>query len=90
MEAAVRHGGMGFLKKCDDPRFHLARQALLNGIKAGRIKPLDPIVANEVRAAVSSWNASKKWERVTEKSAPYLLAQDSKHDVLQMTRSSEQ
>jgi hypothetical protein len=90
VDVAVRLGGMGFLKKSDDPRFHLARQALLNGIKAGRIKPVDPIIAHEVQDAVSLWIASKNWERATEKLAADIFVQDSKKHVPKMTRSSEQ
>lgn len=61
VDPAMSLGGMGFLKKSNDRRFHMARLAVLRGIEAGRIAPMDPIVEAEVRAAIAAWKPPLDW-----------------------------
>ena len=84
VDAAVRLGGMGFLKKPGDPRFHLARAALLEGIQAGRIKNVDPIVNQELQAAVNSWVQPENWECSPDKLHSTLLAMVSRNAAINL------
>lgn len=61
IDPAIRLGGMGFLKKSQERRFQLARMALLRGIGSGRIPPIDPIVTEEVQAAIRAWKPPVDW-----------------------------
>lgn len=61
IDPAVSYGGMGFLKKSAERRFQLARMALMRGIEAGRIAPIDPVVAMEVQAAIQTWKPPFDW-----------------------------
>ena len=60
--AAMVHGGMGFVKKSSDLRFHLSRMKLLSMEQAGEIAPLHPDVRREVEAAVDAWVPSPNIE----------------------------
>ena len=53
---ALVYGGMGFTKKANDIRFHLARQKLLELEARGMIAPLDPVVRAEISAAVAAFS----------------------------------
>ncbi len=61
IDPAMSLGGMGFLKKSNERRFHLARLALMRGIKAGRIPPLAPAVEAEVWETIRSWTPPQDW-----------------------------
>ena len=52
---AMRYGKLGFAKKADEIRFHLARQEVLRMEKAGLIPPLHPAVRSEMLAMVERW-----------------------------------
>jgi hypothetical protein len=54
---ALVYGGMGFAKKANDIRFHLARQKVLELEAKGLIAPLDAVVRTEISAAVAAWTA---------------------------------
>ncbi len=61
IDPANRYGNMGFLKKSNYEVFQLARLALVRSIAADRIPPMDPVVANEVQAAIESWTPPEHW-----------------------------
>ncbi len=63
---AMRLGGMGFVKKAEDRRFHLARQKVLQMEKDGQIPPLDTRVRLEIEARVSNWVAPFDWRQKAE------------------------
>jgi Rhamnan synthesis protein F len=52
---ALVYGGMGFAKKANDIRFHLARRKVLELEAKGVIAPLDAVVRAEISAAVAAW-----------------------------------
>lgn len=52
---ALVYGGMGFAKKANDIRFHLARQMVLELADSGAIPPLDPVIRAEIVQAVRTW-----------------------------------
>ena len=52
---AMRYGMMGFVKKANDIRFHLARQEVPRMEQAGLIAPLHPAVREEMQAMVKGW-----------------------------------
>lgn len=52
---ALVYGGMGFFKKANDIRFHMARQKLLDLESGGMIPPLDDAVRAEIAQLVRSW-----------------------------------
>jgi hypothetical protein len=49
------------MKKSSERRFQLARLAVMRGIEAGRIAPLEPVVTEEVQAAIRSWKPPFDW-----------------------------
>lgn len=55
---AMRYGGMGFVKKAKDIRFHLARQKVLEMEKMSMIAPLNDVVRAEIEEAIAAWGAS--------------------------------
>lgn len=61
VDPAIRFGRMGFLKKSSERRFQLARLALVRAIERGRIDPLEPVVAEEVQAAIDAWKPPFDW-----------------------------
>lgn len=61
IDPAVSLGGMGFLKKSGDKRFHLARLTLMNSISARRIAPLDQSMTSEIEACIRSWLPPHDW-----------------------------
>ena len=52
---ALVYGGMGFAKKANDIRFHLARQKLLELEAQGLIAPLDAPIRAEIVTAIATW-----------------------------------
>lgn len=50
---AIRLGGLGFVKKATDPRFHFAREKVLQMEAEGRIPPLHSDVRSEMSDLVS-------------------------------------
>lgn len=68
---ALVYGGMGFIKKSADVRFHQARQKLLELEAAGRIPPLDDDVRTEIARSIRSWkppSGQEAWVRVARES----------------------
>jgi hypothetical protein len=61
IDPAISFGGMGYLKKHAEPRFQLARLAVLRGVQEERIEPLEPIVAEEVRETIRNWERPVDW-----------------------------
>lgn len=61
IDPAIALGGMGFVKKSAERRFHLARLALMRSIATGRIAPLDPVVETEIQAAIRNWRPPQDW-----------------------------
>ncbi len=59
---AVQLGGMGFLKKSADRRFHFGRLAMLQAIEKGHLPPMDAVVAAEVAAATKIWKPPYDWQ----------------------------
>lgn len=55
VEPAVSLGGMGFAKKSNELRYHLARKQLLDADRDRRIPPLQADVRAEIEAAVANW-----------------------------------
>lgn len=58
---AMRYGNMGFIKKANDRRFHLARRKVLELEGTGLIEKLDPTVRGEIEDAVSVWTPPFDW-----------------------------
>ncbi|MGY6635323.1 MAG: rhamnan synthesis F family protein [Alkalilacustris sp.] len=58
---AMRHGGLGFVKKDKDRRHHLARMRVQELETAGAIAPLHPDVRAEIRAATAGWTPPRDW-----------------------------
>ena len=54
IDPALHLGHMGFVKKADDLRFHLARVKVLQLEGEGRIEPLCPIVRSAMRRVVEN------------------------------------
>lgn len=54
--SAMRHGGLGFVKKARDRRHHLARMRVLELEAAGAIAPLHGDVRAEITSAVEGWS----------------------------------
>ena len=52
---------MAFLKKSDHTVHQLGRLALVRGIDAGSIPPMDPVVAEEVEAIIRNWTPPDDW-----------------------------
>lgn len=61
IDPAASLGGLGFLKKSNDRRFQLARLAIIRGIDAGRIAPMDPLIEEEVKAVIRNWQPPFDW-----------------------------
>lgn len=61
IDAALRIGGLGFVKKAKDPRFQLARRAVLRASDQGRIAPLHPVVHTEIEQAIANWKPAHDW-----------------------------
>ncbi|NJS39229.1 MAG: hypothetical protein HC783_09630 [Rhodobacteraceae bacterium] len=59
--SASRYGDMGFLKKSNERRFHLARLAFLRGIEEGYLSSINTTVMLEVQASTSSWKPQEHW-----------------------------
>lgn len=59
---ALIYGRMGFAKKANDIRFHLAREELLDLDASGMIPPIDEAVRKEISARVCTWVAQKGQE----------------------------
>ncbi|MCX8508565.1 MAG: hypothetical protein ORN49_06775 [Rhodobacteraceae bacterium] len=55
IEPAMRLGGMGFVKKANEKRHHLARVKVLESVDKGRLPPLQKDVETEMRNMVSHW-----------------------------------
>ena len=81
MHSAMTHGGMGFMKKARDKRFHNARKKLLAMADAGEVPPLHPAVRAEIEAAIETWGPPLNWrlkpeeaeqERTAEIDGPYV------------------
>jgi Rhamnan synthesis protein F len=53
VESAMKFGGMGFVKKANEPRFQLARLAVLRALDQGIIPPFHPVVRQEIQQAVN-------------------------------------
>jgi Rhamnan synthesis protein F len=73
IDPAMNLGGLGYLKKQTEVRFQLARMAVVRGIGAGRIAPMEPLVAEEVATAIRSWKPPTDW-RSNPHEAPKELA----------------
>lgn len=58
---AMRIGGIGFLKKSADPRFRLAQRAVRESAASGRIAPIDPRIAAEIRAVSDRAQGAPDW-----------------------------
>lgn len=58
---AMRHGGLGFVKKAADRRHHLSRMRVLELEAAGAIAPLHADVRSEIHAAVAGWTPPQDW-----------------------------
>lgn len=61
VDPAASLGGLCFLKKSNDLRFQFARLALMRGIEAGRIPPVDPLIEKEVMKAIAGWKLPFDW-----------------------------
>lgn len=61
IDPAISFGGLGYLKKHSEPRFQLARLAVLRGLQENRIAPLDPRVAEEIVSSVHAWKRPVDW-----------------------------
>ncbi len=61
VDPAMSFGGMGYLKKHAEPRFQLARMAVMRGLAEQRIAPLEPVVLEEVEAAICNWKRPVDW-----------------------------
>lgn len=61
---ALIYGRMGFAKKANDIRFHLAREELLDLEASGMIPPIADEVRMEVRQMVRTWAPPKGQEKV--------------------------
>ncbi|MES2667507.1 MAG: rhamnan synthesis F family protein [Pseudomonadota bacterium] len=63
IDLAMVHGSMGFVKKTNDPRFHMAQRAVLRAADSGRIPPLHPVVRSEIERAVDMWIPPHDWRK---------------------------
>lgn len=64
---ALIYGRMGFAKKANDIRFHLARCEVLNLEKIGRIEPIDPAVRDEIKLAIQNWQVPRGLEAIAQR-----------------------
>lgn len=69
---ALVYGRMGFAKKANDIRFHLAREELLDLEASGLIAPIDDTIRAEMAAVVRAWVPPKGQEQMVRprKAAP--------------------
>ncbi len=58
---AVKYGGLSYIKKSSERRFHLARQKLLQLEADGKIRPLDSVVRQEIEQAIEVWVPPYEW-----------------------------
>lgn len=61
---AMIHGKMGFAKKANDIRFHLARREILDMERLGLIAPIDDAVRAEIADSVRKWVPPKGLEAI--------------------------
>jgi hypothetical protein len=61
---ALVYGRMGFAKKANDIRFHLAREELLDLEASGSIPPIDHVVRSEIASSLRAWVPPKGQEQL--------------------------
>lgn len=60
---AVRHGGIGFLKKSKEMRFHFTRKRVIEMDDRGVIPPLHPAVRQEILKMIETWSPPYEWRK---------------------------
>jgi Rhamnan synthesis protein F len=61
---ALVYGRMGFAKKANDIRFHLAREELLDLEASGLIPRIDDVVRAEIKQSLRSWDPPKGQDKM--------------------------
>lgn len=60
---AVKYGGLGFVKKSNELRFHLTRKKLIQMEKDGDCPELHPAVRSEILRSIETWQHPPNWRR---------------------------